>query len=76
MIIKVLYYINFQIFGVDKVMEARLRCFGRVRRRDGGCDGQRMSMMMLPGRRKRGKPQKNGYSVGGHEDAWWKVEIE
>lgn len=75
MIITVLYYINFQIFGVDKVMEAWLRCFGHVQRRDSGCDGQRM-LMMLPGRRKRGRSQKNGYSVGGHEDAWCNVDME
>lgn len=44
-------------FGAT-VREAPLRWSGHVKRKDGGYTGQRMLKMELPGRRKRGKPQR------------------
>ncbi|XP_063849720.1 uncharacterized protein LOC135094103 [Scylla paramamosain] len=44
-------------FG-DKAREARLRCFGHIRRSDEGYVGRRMLDMDLPGRRKRGRPKR------------------
>ncbi|PME06485.1 hypothetical protein A8A06_13560 [Escherichia coli] len=49
-------------FG-DKVREARLRWFGHVQRRDSGYIGQRMLKMELPGRRRRGRPQRRFMDV-------------
>ncbi|KAK3511371.1 hypothetical protein QTP70_005282 [Hemibagrus guttatus] len=42
----------------DKVMEARLRWFGHVQRRESEYIGRRMLDMELPGRRQRGKPKR------------------
>lgn len=44
-------------FG-EKVIEARLKWFGYIQRRASGYTGQRM-----PGRRKRGRPQKRFMDV-------------
>ncbi|XP_063875044.1 uncharacterized protein LOC135108200 [Scylla paramamosain] len=48
---------NVRRFG-DKAREARLRCFGHIRRSDEGYVGMRMLDMDLPGRRKRGRPKR------------------
>ncbi|KAK3572845.1 hypothetical protein QTP86_008260 [Hemibagrus guttatus] len=42
----------------DKVMEARLRWFGHVQRRESEYIGRRMLDMELPGRRQRGRPKR------------------
>ena len=42
--------------GGEKTGEARLRCYGLVRRKDDGYFGKRMLRMELPGKRKRGRP--------------------
>lgn len=44
-------------FG-DKVIEARLRWLGHIQMREGGYVGQRMIKMELPGRKKRGRPER------------------
>ncbi|KAL7867553.1 hypothetical protein SRHO_G00089370 [Serrasalmus rhombeus] len=49
-------------FG-DKAREARLRWFGHVLRRNSGYIGQRMLEMELPGRRRRGRPQRRFMDV-------------
>ena len=41
-------------FG-EKTREARLRWYGKVRRKDDGHIGRRMMGMALPGKRKRGR---------------------
>lgn len=49
-------------FG-DQFREAVIRWFRRVKRKDSGYTGQRMLKMELPGRRKRGKPQRSFMDV-------------
>ena len=44
-------------FG-EKTRESRLRWYGHVRRKDDGYIGKRMLRMELPGKRKRGRPER------------------
>ena len=45
-------------FG-EKTREARLRCYGHLRRKYDGYIERRMLMMELPGKRKRGRPKRS-----------------
>ena len=49
-------------FG-EKTREARLRCYGHLRRKDDGYIGRRMLRMELPGKRKRGRPKRRFMDV-------------
>ena len=49
--------------GLEKTREARLRWFGHVRRKDDGYIGRRMMRMELPGKRKRGRPERRFMDV-------------
>ena len=49
-------------FG-EKTREARLRWYGHLRRKDDGYIGRRMLRMELPGKRKRGRPQRRFMDV-------------
>ena len=42
----------------DKHRNGRLRWYGHVKRREEGYVGKRMMKMVVPGRRKRGRPRK------------------
>ena len=42
----------------NKLREARLRWYGHVKRREEGYVGKRMMEMVVPGRRKRGRPRR------------------
>ena len=42
----------------DKFRNARLRWYGHVKRREEGCVGKRMMEMVVPSRRKRGRPRR------------------
>ena len=42
----------------DKVREARLRWYGHVKRREMDYVGQRVLKMVIPGKRKRGRPKR------------------
>ena len=56
-------------FG-EKVREARLRWFGHVLRKDAGCVGRRMLMMELPGKRRRGRPERKFMdAIRGHDSS-------
>ena len=49
-------------FG-EKTREARLRWYGHVRRKDDGYIGRRMLRVELPGKRKRGRPNRRFMDV-------------
>ena len=49
-------------FG-EKTREARLRCYGHVLRKDYGYIGRRMLRTELPGKRKRGRPNRRFMDV-------------
>ena len=49
-------------FG-EKTREARLGWFGHVRRKDDGYIGRSMMRMELPGKRKRGRPNRRCMDV-------------
>ena len=49
-------------FG-EKTREARLRCYGHVRRKDDEYIGRRMLRMELPGKRKWGRPKRRCMDV-------------
>ena len=51
----------------EKTREARLSWYGHVRRKDDGCIGRRMLRMELPGKRKRGRPDRR-YTGAARED--------
>ena len=42
----------------DKLRDARLRCYGHVKKREEDYVGKRMMEMAVPGRRKRGRPRR------------------
>ena len=50
-----------------KVQGSRLRCYGHVMRRDDEHVGRRMTRMIPPGKRRRGRP-KRGWSDCGEVD--------
>ena len=49
-------------FG-ENIRDARLRWYGHVRRKDYGYIGRRMMRMVLPGKRKRGRPKRGFMDV-------------
>ncbi|KAG2462952.1 YSM6 protein, partial [Polypterus senegalus] len=54
---------GFRRWQSDKVIEARLRWFGQVLRRDAKYIGRRMLRIELPGKRKRGRPKRRFMGV-------------
>ena len=62
-------------FG-EKTLEARLRWYGHVRRKDDGYIGRRMLRMELPGKRKRGRPKRRFMDVVKEDMAEVKVTAE
>ena len=47
------------IYPFIKMMSARLRWYGHVKRREEGYVGKRMMEVTVPGRRKRGRPRRS-----------------